>query len=105
MSMESLKELGYQVYAARSAEEALKFFEKIDHVEVLFTDVVMAGMTGRQLADALRLKSPTLKVLFAPGFARNAIVHNGILDPGVALLPKPFSMAELAAKLRAVLDS
>ncbi len=104
-SCDALRELGYSVEAAASGEEALDRFEALGRVDVLFTDIVMGGMTGRQLADALWLKTPGLKVLFTTGYTRNAIVHNCVLDPGVALLPKPFTVQELAVKLRAVLDA
>ncbi|HEY5009425.1 MAG TPA: ATP-binding protein [Caulobacteraceae bacterium] len=104
-SCEALNELGYSVHQASSGEEALKLFDTLDHVDVLFTDIVMGGMTGRQLADALRLKVPGLKVLYTTGYTRNAVVHNGVLDPGVAFLPKPFTVEDLAQKLRAVLDA
>jgi len=104
MSVEALTELGYQVFAAGSGEAAIDLFDAAGGIDILFTDVVMAGMTGRQLADALRAKDPKLRVLFTTGYTRNAIVHNGVLDQGVAFLPKPFSIAELANKLRAVLD-
>jgi PAS domain S-box-containing protein len=105
MSIEALLELGYTVYAAASGEEALGVFQALDRVDILFTDVVMGGMTGRQLADALRQRAPALKVLYTTGYTRNAVVHNGVLDPGVAFLPKPFSVEDLAVKLRAVLDA
>ncbi len=72
---------------------------------MLFTDVGLpGGMSGRQLADAARIPRPDLRVLYTTGYARNAIVHGGVLDPGTQLLPKPFSHAALAAKVRAVLD-
>ena len=61
-------------------------------------------MTGRQLVDAARMLRPDLKVIYTTGYARNAIVHGGVLDPGTELLPKPFSYAALAAKIRSVLD-
>ncbi len=67
-------------------------------VTLLFTDVVMPEMSGRQLADRARRKRPDLKVLYTTGYTRNAIVHNGMLDPGTNLLTKPFSIEELAAK-------
>lgn len=63
------------------------------------------GQNGRQLADAARARREDLKVLFATGYARNAIVHNGRLDPGVELLVKPYTYAGLAEKVRAMLDS
>jgi CheY-like chemotaxis protein len=62
-------------------------------------------MTGRQLADALQRKGQVSKVLYTTGYTRNAVVHNGILDPGVAFIPKPFTVEDLAVKLRAVLDA
>jgi CheY-like chemotaxis protein len=96
--------LGYAVHAASSGEAALRTFDELGRVDVLFTDVVMGGMTGRQLADALREKAPGLKVLYTTGYTRNAVVHNGVLDAGVAFLPKPFTVEDLAVKLRAVLD-
>jgi len=105
MSIEALQELGYAVHAASSGEEALRLFDSLGPIDILFTDIVMGGMTGRQLADALKEKAPGLKVLYTTGYTRNAVVHNGVLDHGVAFLPKPFSVADLAAKIRAVLDS
>jgi DNA-binding NtrC family response regulator len=64
----------------------------------------MPGMTGRQLAEAALARHPALKVLYTTGYTRNAVVHNGVLDPDIAFLTKPFTVAQLAAKVRAVLD-
>ena len=73
---------------------------------MLFTDVGLpGGMNGRQLAEEARKRHPNLKVLFTTGYARNAIVHDGRLDPGVELLTKPFSQAALSEKLRDILDA
>jgi PAS domain S-box-containing protein len=105
MSRAALLELGYTVHEATSGEEALQVFDSLGRIDAVFTDIVMGGMTGRQLADALRRKKPKLKVLFTTGYTRNAVVHNGVLDAGVALLTKPFTVEDLAAKLRSVLDS
>jgi CheY-like chemotaxis protein len=77
---------------------------RADGAARLFTDVVMPDMSGRQLVDQARLKQPGLKVLYTPGYTRNAIVHNGILDEGTILLTKPFSIDELALKVRKLLD-
>jgi len=71
---------------------------------LLFTDIVMPGMNGRQLAEAALKIKPQLKVLYTTGYTRNAIVHNGMLDPGIALLPKPFALHDLAVKVRQMLD-
>ena len=62
------------------------------------------GLNGRQLADEAVRRRPGLKVLFTTGYTRNAIVHNGQLDPGVNLITKPFTYAELATKVRTLLD-
>jgi PAS domain S-box-containing protein len=105
MSCAALRELGYTVYEASSAEDALAVFGSLDRVDVLFTDIVMGGMSGRELADLLRLRKPALRTLYTTGYTRNAVVHNGVLDPGVAFLPKPFTVEDLALKLRAVLDA
>ncbi|THD57490.1 MAG: PAS domain-containing sensor histidine kinase [Phenylobacterium sp.] len=105
MSSEALRELGYTVHVAASGEEAVNRFDALPRVDLLFTDVVMAGMSGRQLADTLRGRNPDLRVLYTTGYTRNAIVHNGVLDPGVDILPKPFAVEELAMKLREVLDA
>jgi CheY-like chemotaxis protein len=100
-----LSELGYAVLEAATGASALRVLESHPEIELLFTDVGLpGGMNGRQLADAARQLRPTLKILFTTGYARNAIVHDGRLDPGVVLITKPFSYAALAAKLRDVLD-
>lgn len=74
-------------------------------VDLLLTDIVMPGMNGRQLAEDLRSANPKLKVLFMTGYSRNAIVHQGRLDPGVALLQKPLNRTMLSTKIREVLDT
>jgi CheY-like chemotaxis protein len=84
---------------------ALHLFESGLGVSLLFTDVIMPAMSGRELADGLRLHRPDLKVLFTTGYTRNAIMHDDILEPGTSLLTRPFSVEELATKVRQVLDS
>jgi signal transduction histidine kinase len=104
-SVTSLRELGYRVLAAADGHAALRILARERAIEMLFTDVGLpGGMTGRQLAEAARVLRPDLKVLYTTGYARNAIVHGGVLDPGTELLPKPFSYGALAAKVRTVLD-
>jgi PAS domain S-box-containing protein len=100
-----LKSLGYRVIAAASGPEAMEVVRSAAPIDLLFTDIVMAGgMNGRQLAEeALKLR-PMLKVLYTSGYTENAIVHQGRLDPGVQLLRKPYGKRELASKLRFVLD-
>jgi signal transduction histidine kinase len=104
LSVEALRELGYSVLHAAGGAAALEMLAATPGVALLFTDVVMADMNGRQLAEAATQKCPGLKVLFTTGYTRNAVVHNGVLDPGVAFITKPFTIAQLAAKVRSVLD-
>ena len=104
LSVEALRELGYGVVEASDPSQALRMLDEGQQVTLLFTDVVMPEMSGRQLADRARRKRPDLKVLYTTGYTRNAIVHNGMLDPGTNLLTKPFSIEELAGKIRKILD-
>jgi len=97
--------MGYRVLEAADAKAALATLTSDERIDLLFTDVVLpGGMNGRQLADAALRTRPKLKVLFTTGYTRNAIVHNGQLDPGIQLLGKPFTYSDLAAKIRSVLD-
>jgi CheY-like chemotaxis protein len=104
ISIQLLQELGYQVLAADSGEAALEIIASHPEITLLFTDVVMPGMTGRQLADQVTHDNPLMTVLYTTGYTRNAIVHNEMLDRGVTLLPKPFTLRELAIKVRQVID-
>ncbi|RYG93895.1 MAG: response regulator, partial [Alphaproteobacteria bacterium] len=85
------------------ANQALEQMRVQPHIDVLFTDIVMPGMNGRVLADEAKAMKSDIKVLFTTGYTRNAVVHNGMLDPGVAFLPKPFTIEQLANKLSSVL--
>jgi CheY-like chemotaxis protein len=100
-----LRDLGYAVIEARGGAEALNALAVHREILLLLTDVVMPEMSGRQLAEEALRRRPGLKVLFTTGYTRNAVVHNGVLDPGVNLLPKPATLEQVASKLRAVLDS
>jgi CheY-like chemotaxis protein len=98
--------LGYTVHAACDGPEALMLADAGLEFDLLFTDVVMpGGMNGRELAREMARRRPTLRVLFTSGYTENAIMHQGRLEPGVALLPKPYRKAALAQKLRDVLDA
>jgi CheY-like chemotaxis protein len=103
-SVEALLELGYSVRQAKDGAEALRVLAEHSDVALLFTDVVLPGMTGRELADEAERRHPGLKILYTTGYTRNAIVHGGRLDPGVELLSKPFTTDQLARKVRSVLD-
>jgi PAS domain S-box-containing protein len=105
-SCETLAELGYTVVAAENGSAALRLLASNPRVNVLFSDIGLpGGMNGRQLSEEARKLRPGLKVLFTTGYARNAIVRDGRLDPGVELITKPFTQANLAEKLRSILDS
>jgi len=103
--LDVLQPLGYQLIGASSGEEALKAGNTFKgSVGLLLTDVILPGMHGKELADALRARRPKMKVIFMSGYADNAIVHQGILDPGIAFLQKPMTPGMLARKVRDVLD-
>jgi CheY-like chemotaxis protein len=104
-TIESLRELGYRTLDAADGPGAIRLLEQHPEINLLLTDVVLpGGMTGAQVAAAARRLIPVLHVLYTTGYARNANVHHGRLDPGVHLLSKPFTFDELANKVRDVLD-
>jgi CheY-like chemotaxis protein len=103
---EILHELGYRVLEAHEGDTALGFLASEPDIKLLFTDIGLPGpFNGRQLADEARKRRPDIKVLFTTGYAHNAIIHHGRLDPGVHLIVKPFSFAGLAAKIRQILEN
>ncbi len=104
MSVVSLRDLGYTVIPAADPKDALAIIQATPSIALLFTDVVMPLMSGRALVDAAYKVRPNLKVLYTTGYTRNAVVHNGVLDPGTFYLPKPFTLDELSQKVREVLD-
>ncbi len=104
-STDALRELGFTVLEAIDGPSALRTLEQHPEVQLLFTDVGLPGINGRELVTQAQRRRPGLKVLFTSGYARNAIVHQGRLDVGVHLLTKPFSRAQLAAQVRDLLDS
>ncbi len=104
-SADILRALGYGVIEAPAGPDALLLLDSRPGIRLLFTDVGLpGGLNGRQLADEAMRRCPGLKVLFTTGYARNAIIHQGRLDPGVELIVKPFTAASLAAKVRQVLE-
>jgi two-component system, NtrC family, sensor kinase len=103
---EVLREAGYRVVVAHHAAAGLRALEREPEIALLFTDVVLpGGMNGRQLADEACRRHPRLKVLYATGYTRNAIIHQGRLDADVELLTKPFTYEALVRKVRQVLDA
>jgi CheY-like chemotaxis protein len=104
-TVEMVSDLGYSVLSAVDGASALRIFDSHREIRLLFTDVGLpGGMNGRQLAEHALRRQPRLKVLYTTGYAQNAIVHQGRLDPGVAVVFKPFTYSDLAVKIRQVLD-
>ena len=100
-----LRELGYTVFSAHNSEEAERLFLAHEgDIDLLLTDVVMPGINGLELYRRLSARAPGLKVLYTSGYTPNAIVHHGILDEGVSLLQKPFTLESIAGKVRQILD-
>ena len=103
VSVETLRELGYTVRHAHDGPAALAVLQEIGSVDLLFTDIIMPGMNGRELADAAVKLQPNLKVLYTTGYTRTAVVNNGVVDAGVSLLSKPFTVEQLATRVYAAL--
>ncbi len=105
-TVEIIRELGYRVLEAHDGPAALRLLRRREHrIDLLFTDVVMPGMSGRELADKAREIQSDLKVLYTSGYTRNSIVHGGRLDTGVEMIAKPFTYQSLAEKIADVLDA
>ena len=103
-TVDTLRDLGYSVVHADGGAEALRQLDQHPTAILLVTDIVMPRMNGRELADEALRRRPGLNVLFVTGYTRNAVVHQGVVDPGVALLTKPFTLRQLAQRVRDVLD-
>ena len=101
---EVLEDLGYSAIEAADGVSGLRVLESDVRIDLLITDVGLpGGINGRQIADAAREKRPDLKVLFVTGYAENAAISNGQLEPGMHVLTKPFAMETLATRIRAIL--
>ncbi len=99
-----LSDLGYSVLQASGVEQALKLLSGDQHIDLLFTDVVMPGeANGQVLAEQMRIMRPNVPVLFTSGFVQDSIVHDGRLNEGVQLIGKPYTQLQLAQKIREVL--
>ena len=104
--VEVLEEAGYNALEAEDGPSGLKILASDARIDLLITDVGLpGGMNGRQVADAARVQRPDLKILFVTGFAENAAVGNGHLEPGMEVITKPFVMAELANKITEMIDN
>ena len=104
MIVDTLEPLGYRCLEASCGSEALHSAETTkERIDLLLTDVMMSGMSGRELADTLRAKHRVIKILFMSGYPDDYITRQGMLKPGIAYIPKPFSPSRLARKIREVL--
>ena len=101
--VEVLEELGYRALEAADGPSGLRILQSRKRIDLLVTDVGLPGLNGRQLADQGREKRPDLKVLFITGYAENATVANGFLDPGMEMITKPFAVEALAGKVRSMI--
>jgi len=103
-SVDALVELGYRVLEADGAASAIAILKERPDIDLLFTDIIMPEANGRKLVDMIRAFRSDLPVIYTTGYTRNAVVHNGVVDHGVELIGKPFTLEELALKVRSVLD-
>jgi PAS domain S-box-containing protein len=99
-----LEELGYHPVEAVDGPSGLEQLRTLPHIDLLVTDVGLPGLNGRQLADAGRELRPGLKILFLTGYAHNAAVGNGLLEPGMDIVTKPFAIDQLADRIRAIIE-
>jgi two-component system cell cycle sensor histidine kinase/response regulator CckA len=101
----ALEEQGYRVLKAGDGHEALRLAgERGGQIRLLLTDVIMPGMNGKVLAGQMAGTQPDMRTLFMSGYADSMVARHGLLEPGVAFIEKPFSLADLARKVREVLD-
>jgi PAS domain S-box-containing protein len=104
--VEALRDLNYRTLSAPEADSALRIIEQKEaRIDLLLSDVVLPGMNGRELMAEARKHRPDLKVLFMTGYSRNAIVHQGRLDPGIEMIQKPMNQRDLAGRIRDLLDA
>ena len=102
--IEVLQDLGYRALEASDGPAGLKILQSRQRIDLLVTDVGLPGINGRQLADAARETRPELKVLFITGYAENATLANGFLDPGMEIFTKPFAVEALATRIRSMIQ-
>jgi PAS domain S-box-containing protein len=102
--VEVLKELGYSTLEADDGPAALKILDSKQRIDLLISDIGLPGLNGRQIVDAARETRPTLKVLFMTGYAENAAIAAGFLEPGMSMITKPFAMEALATRIRDILE-
>ena len=102
--VEVLEDLGYRALEAADGPTGLKILQSRVRIDLLITDVGLPRINGRQLADQARERRPDLQVLFITGCAENATLAHGFLDPGMAMITKPFAVDALAQKIRQMIE-
>ena len=100
-----LEELGYRALEAVDGPSGLQILQSKRRIDLLITDIGLPGLNGRQLADAARTRRPDLKVLFMTGYAENATIANGFLDPGMSMMTKPFAIDALATRIWSIIGA
>jgi PAS domain S-box-containing protein len=100
-----LEELGYRALEAVDGPSGLKILQSKRRIDLLITDIGLPGLNGRQLADAARERRPDLRILFMTGYAENATIANGFLDPGMSMVTKPFAIDALATRIRGIIEA
>jgi len=101
-----LETSGFTVISASSGVEALALCDRQQHkIDLLLTDVIMPQMSGRDLAGHIRERYPDMQVLFMSGYTSNAIANNGVLEPGMNFIGKPFTAADLSEKIQEILGA
>ena len=99
-----LDELGYRALEANDGPSGLRILQSRERIDLLITDIGLPGLNGRQIADAARVKRPDLKVLFMTGYAENAAIASGILNPGMQMITKPFAMDAFTRRIRDLME-
>jgi CheY-like chemotaxis protein len=102
--VEVLRDLGYRALEAADGPSGLKILQTRERIDLVVTDVGLPGLNGRQLADHARERRPGLKVLFITGYAENATIASGFLDPGMEMITKPFAVEALATKVKLMVE-
>lgn len=101
--IEELTELGYRTVEAADGLSGLEILRSKRRIDLVITDIGLPGLNGRQVADAARVLRPQLKVLFMTGYAENAALASGFLEPGMEMITKPFAMEALATRIKMML--
>jgi PAS domain S-box-containing protein len=102
--VEVLSDLGYRAIEAADGQQGVDALHSRRRIDLLITDIGLPGINGRQVADAGRARRPDLKVLFMTGYAENAALASGFLEPGMAMITKPFAMEHLATRIREIIE-